>query len=133
MTLSIQEAEVWQFVQEMNKVWAVEGNTAALKNCFHEKMVAVVPTNGERIEGRDACIAGWKSFVDAATIHYWKETDPLVQIYLDGKYAVVTYYYETSVDMFGQSMVLKGRDMMTLINEDGKWWLVADQFSPFPG
>jgi hypothetical protein len=26
-----------------------------------------------------------------------------------------------------------GRDMLVLVREDGRWWVVADQFSPYPG
>lgn len=132
MDFSAQQQEVWQTVQELNEVWTVDGDTTKLENYFHESMVAIVPTTNERLCGRDACIAGWKGFVDAAKIHYWKEIDPLIQIYNNGTSAVVTYYFDMSVDMFGTTMRLRGRDMMTLVNEDGRWWLVADQFSPFP-
>lgn len=132
MDFTPQESEVWNTVQALNKVWTVDGDTSKLVNYFHETMVAITPVSNERVYGRDACIAGWKSFTDAATIHYWKELEPLVQIYQEGNCAVVTYYYDMSVDMGGMTMQLKGRDMMTFIKEEGKWWLVSDQFSSFP-
>jgi hypothetical protein len=28
---------------------------------------------------------------------------------------------------------MRGRDLMTLDKRDGRWWLVADHFSPTPG
>jgi hypothetical protein len=126
------EAEVWQFVQAMNRVWTVERNCEKLADYFHQEMVAIAPNEKNRLEGREKCIAGWKSFVDAAVIHYWKETDPKIQLYNNNQTAIVTYYYETEVDMFGQHIILKGRDMYTLVKEDGQWWVVADQFSSFP-
>jgi hypothetical protein len=127
------EQEVWNTIVEMNKVWTVEAKPEKLKNYFHKNMVAIVPTSPKRVEGRAACVAGWKSFVDAAKINYWKELEPLVSIYNDGQTAVVTYYFDMSFDMAGQTIKMKGRDMFTLVNENGKWWVAADQFSPMPG
>ena len=125
--------EVWQTIQALNRLWAVEGKTDELKEYFHEDMVAITPTDKERREGRERCIAGWKSFVDSAKIHYMKEIDPKVQIYGGGKFAVVTYYYEMSVEMGGQTINLGGRDMFVLVKEDDRWQVVADQFSSYPG
>ena len=126
------EEEVWQTVQALNRAWTVEGNADALADYFHENMVAITPTDRERVEGRNACVAGWKAFVEATKIHYWKEIDPKVQLYGDGKFAVVTYYWDMSYDMGGQTINIGGRDMFALVNERGKWWVVADQFSPYP-
>ena len=126
------EEEVWQTVQALNRAWTVEGNADALADYFHENMVAITPTDRERVEGRNACVAGWKAFVEATKIHYWKEIDPKVQLYGDGKFAVATYYWDMSYDMAGQTINMGGRDMFALVNERGKWWVVADQFSPYP-
>ena len=126
------EEEVWQTVQALNRAWTVDGNADALAHHFHENMVAITPTARERVEGRDACVAGWKAFVEATRIHYWKEIDPKVQLYGDGKFAVVTYYWDMSYDMAGETVNTGGRDMFALVNERGKWWVVADQFSPYP-
>lgn len=124
--------EVWQTIQALNRTWTVECNVDALKNYFHEDMVAITATDRERLEGRESCIAAWKTFVEATKIHYWKEIDAKIQLYNDGKSAVVTYYFDISFDMGGQTMKMGGRDMFVLVNEDGRWWVVADQFSPYP-
>ncbi|MBI3398969.1 MAG: nuclear transport factor 2 family protein [Deltaproteobacteria bacterium] len=124
--------EVWQIVQALNRAWAVEGRADELKNYFHKDMVAITCTDRERIEGGDACAAAWKAFADAAKIHYWKEISPKVQIYGSGKFAVATYYWEMSYQMNGQTVKADGRDMFALVNENGKWMIVADQFSPYP-
>ena len=126
------EEEVWQIVQALNRAWTVDGNADALADYFHENMVAITPTDRERVEGRNACVAGWKAFAEATKIHYWKEIDPKVQLYGDGKFAVATYYWDMSYDMAGQTINMGGRDMFALVNERGKWWVVADQFSPYP-
>ena len=93
-------------------------------------MVAITPTDRLRREGRDACVAGWVGFATYAKIHHWKELDPQIQIF--GSTAIVTYYFDMSFDMGGQTIQLGGRDMFTFIKENGKWWAVADQFSPYP-
>lgn len=124
--------EVWQTIQALNRAWTVKGNVDELKNYFHKDMVAITATDPERLEGRESCIAAWKAFVEATQIHYWKEIDPKIQLYNDGNSAVVTYYFDISFDMGGQTMKMGGRDMFLLVKEDGKWWVVADQFSPYP-
>ncbi len=124
--------QVWQTVQAMNRAWAVENRVDDLQNYFHKNMVAITPTDRERLEGREACVAAWKAFVKAAKIHYWKEIDPKIHLYGNGKSAVATYYFDMSFEMGGQTIRMGGRDMFTLVNEDERWWVVADQFSPYP-
>jgi len=124
--------DVWRTVQAMNKAWAVDGNADELKNYFHENMVAITATDRERLSGRDACIAGWKGFVESTKIHSWKEIDPEIQLYGGGTFAIVTYYFDMSFDMGGQTIELGGRDMFALVNENGRWWIAADQFSGYP-
>jgi ketosteroid isomerase-like protein len=130
---TIVKNEVWKTVQELNRIWTKPGNRNELEKYFHKDMVAITPSDIERRIGRKSCMEGWIAFAEAATIHSWKETDPLIQIYNNGKTAIVTYDYECQCEMGGKSLNLRGRDMMTLVKEDGRWWLVADQFSPFPG
>lgn len=124
--------EVWRVIQELNRAWTIKQNPDELKNYFHKDMVAITATNRNRLEGGDACIDSWKAFANSAKIHYWKEIDPRVQLFGDGKFAVVTYYFDMSFDMGGQTITMGGRDMFALVNDDGKWWVVADQFSPYP-
>jgi len=65
-------------------------------------------------------------------IEYFNELDPDIRLFGGGKFAIVTYYFDMSFDMGGQNIKLKGRDMFSLVNENSKWWVVADQFSPNP-
>jgi hypothetical protein len=34
--------------------------------------------------------------------------------------------------MGGRTFKLEGRDMFSLVKEDGRWRVVSDQFSPYP-
>jgi len=132
MAFTPQQQAVWDTVHRMNSLWTTERDCAGLAEYFHREMVAIVPLTRERLTGRAACLAGWESFVNIAQIHDWREIDPMVQLYADDTCAVVTYYYEMDVTMNGMRLSLAGRDMMTLVKEDGRWWLVADQFSANP-
>ncbi len=132
MSASLHEGikqEVWQTIRALNDCWT-KGNPELLINYFHKNMVAITPTDRNRLEGQKACVAGWVGFARAATIHYWREIDP--QILLFGNTAVVTYYFDMSFSMGGQTIKLGGRDMFVLVKEEGKWWAVADQFSSYP-
>lgn len=124
--------KVWQTIQALNRAWTIDNNASELKNYFHKDMIAITPTDKKRLEGGKSCVAGWKNFSENAKIHYWKEIEPKVQLYGHGKFAVATYYFDMSSKMGGQTIKMGGRDMFTLVNEDGKWWVVADQFSSYP-
>jgi len=95
-------------------------------------MVAISPTDRLRFQGQVACVAAWKKFCDNVKIHFWKEINPKIDVFDNGSAAIVTYYFEMAFDMGGQRVEMEGMDMFTLINEKGKWWVVADQFSPYP-
>jgi hypothetical protein len=127
----IQE-EIWNWVLEMNRKWTEEKKAEELKNYFHKNMVAITPTDSKIIEGGEKCVAGWKNFADNSVIHFWRELEPKIQVYGEGKFAVVSYYFEMSYDMNGKTTDMKGRDMLALVKENGKWQMVSDQFSPMP-
>ena len=124
------ELEVWQTVEALNRAWTT-GRVEELERYFHEEVVAITPTDRERVEGRQACIAGWAEFVRQAKILDWKESEPRVRVFGDDA-AVVTYYYDMLAVMGGKEIRLAGRDMFFMVKEDDRWVAVADQFSEFP-
>jgi hypothetical protein len=123
------EQELWATVRALNDAWT-KGNPNDLALYFHPNMVAIAATERNRIDGGAACVASWKRFTTAATIHRWEETDPVIHVY--GNSAVVAYYFDMSFDMGGQTVSMGGRDMFFFVKENGKWLAVADQFSPYP-
>ena len=128
--VSQEEKKVWSTLLELNECWS-KSDGAELVNYFHRDMVAITPTDRERLVGRDDCVAGWMRFSKAAKIHYWKEIDPKITLFSDT--AIVTYYYGMSFDMAGRTIKSDGRDMFVFVKENNKWWAVANQFSPYPG
>lgn len=124
--------EVWKTVRAMNQAWAVEGNIEQLTSYFHDDMVLISPAGRERLAGRDSVKASYRAFVEDAEVLHLNELDPKVQLYGDGMFAVVTYYYDMSFKTGGEIVEAQGRDMLVLVKEDGKWWIVAQQFSSYP-
>jgi ketosteroid isomerase-like protein len=124
--------EVWNLIKKMNRLWVQENKPLELKKYFHKDIVVITPVDKYILEGSETCVAGWERFVKMTKIHSWQELDPKVHIYNDGNAAVVTYYFNISYEMNGQSIKSEGRDMFFLIKENNKWMVVADQYSEFP-
>jgi hypothetical protein len=119
-------------IHEMNRCWTKMWDEARFREYIHPDAVAIVPTTPGCLEGRDAYVAGWRCFVEAASIHSWTESDLRVRIHASGSSAVVTYLFTISFTMGGQPVTMKGRDMLFLIRDVRQWLVVADQFSPEP-
>ena len=121
--------EIWTTVRAMNDAWTA-GNPDGLAAFFHDNMVAMTATDRNRLDGGAACIAGWKTFCEGTRIHRWQEINPLIHVYGDS--AVVAYYYEISFESDGRMVHAAGRDMFFFVKDAGRWWAVADHFSPYP-
>lgn len=133
MPLSFADAtqqEIWTTVRALNDAWT-QGHPDDLAGFFHPGMLAITATDRHRLDGGPACVVAWKAFAEAARIHYWREIDPAIRIY--GEAAVVAYDFAMSFAMGGRTVELGGRDMFFFVREGGRWWAVADQFSPYPG
>ena len=132
MTIAFQDAvkrEVWETLRRLNDCWT-KGNGKDLVNFFHKNMVAITPTDRKRLEGQGACVAAWSGFASMAKVRHFEEIDPQIQIH--GNTALVTYYFDMSFEMGGQTIKMGGRDMFVFIKEGGKWLAIADQYSPYP-
>jgi hypothetical protein len=133
MDITRVKKEIWKAVEDLNRAWTVENDAKKLGRYFHQNMVAIAPNERLRIEGGKKCVAAWMGFTKMAKIHWWKTQKPKIQVYGNEKMAVVTYYYDMSVEMGGKTVGLSGRDMLCLIKEGRMWKVVAVQFSPYPG
>ncbi|MGC3964347.1 MAG: nuclear transport factor 2 family protein [Rhodocyclaceae bacterium] len=124
-----QQQEVWSVVRALNDDWT-QSDGSRLDTFFHRDMIAITPVDRHRREGREQCVAGWQQFCRHTRIRSWKEIDPVIRIY--GDCAIVAYDYEIVFEAGGNDVVLTGRDLFTFVQEDGRWWAVADQFSAHP-
>jgi hypothetical protein len=129
LSLTPVERELWATVLALNAAWT-GGKSVELSRYFHPDMLAITATERHRIEGGPACIAAWKAFADVANIHYWHELDPAIRIFGDA--AVVAYDFDMAFDVGADTVNMAGRDMFFFVRQEGKWWVVADQFSRYP-
>jgi ketosteroid isomerase-like protein len=125
-------SEVWATVQALNRLWTVEGRPDRLSEYFAAEMVAITPSDRERREGREACVAGWTEFVRTTTIHRWEERNPLVLMLSGDRGAVVAYNFTIAFTLGGRLIEMRGRDLMTFEKRQDRWWLLADHYSPAP-
>lgn len=124
--------EIVTTIRAMNRSWTEGWHEELFRQYIHPDAVAIVPATPGRLEGRDAYVAGWRGFAEAAVIHEWKETGHKVQVYTGGKSAVVTYLFSITFAMGTEKQTMQGRDMFFLVKEGRKWLVAADQFSPEP-
>ncbi|MBF0311301.1 MAG: nuclear transport factor 2 family protein [Magnetococcales bacterium] len=120
---------VWRTIRALNEAWT-KGRPDDLADYFHRDMVALTPTDRHRLDGGAACVAAWKRFAETARIARWEERDPVIHLY--GEAAVVAYDFAITFDMGGGPIEMNGRDLFFLVRQEGRWWVVADQFSPHP-
>jgi hypothetical protein len=121
--------EILEFISALNHCWTF-GDPADLKNFFHPEMLAVTPMDSFCLVGATACVAGWARFRETTVIKSWTEANHIVRNF--GNAAVVAYTYEIAFSMNGKDYCEQGRDLFFLIHENGRWQVVADQFSPVP-
>ena len=124
--------EIQETIGAMNRCWTETWDEGRFREYIHPDAVAIVPTQPGRLEGREAYVAGWRGFAENAKISDWSESGHQVQLYADGKCAVVTYFFTIRFEMCGQVQIMNGRDMFFLVRESNRWLVVADQFSPEP-
>lgn len=131
MTRDNTETKLWQTIEDINRCWTQNQDFKTLEKYFHPQMVVISPTEKMRITGQQACVDAWRNFAENNQILHWNERDPKIQIFGQGKFAIVTYYFDMSFITQGQKVDFAGRDMFSLIYDNG-WQVVANQFSPFP-
>ena len=60
-------AAVRAFIAELNDCWQ-RGDVEALTHCYHPDVVLLPPDLGPPIRGRDAVVASYRDFLDAARL-----------------------------------------------------------------
>jgi len=124
--------DILGMIRAMNRAWTTGWHEEEFRQYIHENAVAIVPSAPGRIEGRDAYVAGWRGFAQAATVHSWDESDHKVDVFAGCRCSVVTYFFTIDFTMGGIRQTVQGRDMFFLVKEGNTWLVVADQYSPEP-
>jgi ketosteroid isomerase-like protein len=118
---SASEDEIWRAIAEANRAW-LGGHPENVGPLFHERAVMFGPAFATRIEGRTAITQGFVDYTRYAKTHLFEERDRAVDIF--GDTAVVTYAFFVRYEAEGQVHDETGREILTLMREDGRWQVV---------
>ncbi len=110
--------DVWHVVRELNRAW-VEGRPEDLEEWFHEDMVIVAPDLRTRLDGREACVQSYVEFLDRGSVRGFEEIEPRVDVY--GDTAVVTYRFDVTYEMGGETIRDRGGDVFVFQATPGGW------------
>ncbi len=121
---------VWETLKTINRLWSQDNRPEALVDYFHEQMIAVCGGESTIRSGGRACLEEWTWFSREAENIQFIEHEPHIELFCGGTVAVAAYYFDCTYTMKGKSVAMKGRDLFTLIKENGKWRVIADHFSP---
>src|SRR5436305_12807389 len=93
-------------MRRINDAW-VGGRVDAMTPLLHAEIVMVVPGVGVRVRGRDAFLAGFRGFVESATLHAFRPDE--YQIDVINHTAVVSFGYEMTYERTGERWRATGR------------------------
>jgi uncharacterized protein (TIGR02246 family) len=116
--------EVWEVVQQINRAWVLR-QPDRLNDLFDERIVNVGGDGTQYAAGRDACVAGYRSFCDNATSLSFRVFDSQIDVFQ--QVAVVSYRFEIEYAMNGTNSRESGRDTFVLEKHDSRWLAVWRQ------
>ncbi|MFN8517804.1 MAG: nuclear transport factor 2 family protein [Chloroflexota bacterium] len=102
----------------INDAW-LSGDPDAMAEELHPEVVLLPPDDGPRLEGREAAVGSYRSFLGSAVVRSWTERGLTCDI-ADGT-AVVRYRFELSGEMGGEARTDVGHDLWVLAREGGRW------------
>jgi ketosteroid isomerase-like protein len=111
----------WETVRKINAAW-LAGHFDGLDGLFHDRVVVVGPDGTRYAEGKPAVIESYRDFGQRATVSDYRESDGRVDVF--EATAVVSYRYDITYSVGGQSSQETGRDIMVLEKYDGRWLAV---------
>ena len=124
------KAEVLETVYAHNKAWTKLEDLNEQKKYVHENIVFLAPPYKEPVIGKKEYLSSYKEWMDHATVHHFKEVNPEVYLYCNGKFAIVTDKIDMAFN-FDDIKVSEwyGIDKMTLVKENGKWFITSDMYA----
>jgi hypothetical protein len=111
----------WETARRINAAW-LEGHLESLDELLHDRFVIVGPDGTRYGENKKAAIESYRDFARRATISDFRESDGRIDLY--GAVAVVSYRYDITYAIDGQTSQETGRDILVLERHDGRWLAV---------
>ncbi len=124
--------EVWETVKAHNMAWSVSQDIDEQLRYVYNDILFVKPPFNKILSGKDMYREDYENWMLHAKVNYFKEVDPVINIYNNGTSALVTYYIDMSYKYDGEDVNdWKGIDMMTLTKENGKWLIISDMYARY--
>jgi ketosteroid isomerase-like protein len=105
-------------MRQINQAW-LDGRVEDLAPLVHPEIVMVFPGFAGRIQGRDVVLAGFRDFLQNATIQEFREHDHQVDVADDT--AVVTFRYDMVYERSGKRYHSTGRDLWVFRKQAEAW------------
>jgi hypothetical protein len=113
-----QSRSVANAMRRINEAW-VGGRMDDMTPVVHPEIVMVFPGFTGRARGRDEFLAGFRGFVESATIHEFTPDD--FQIDVIGATAVITFGYVMKYERSRERWRATGRDLWVFQRRDADW------------
>jgi hypothetical protein len=108
-------------MRAINQAW-LHGRVDDMTPALHPEIVMVFPGFSGQMRGREALLAGFRDFVESATIHEFHDRDH--QIDVVGDTAVITFPYEMIYTRSGERYRAGGRDVW-IFQKQGAGWVAV--------
>jgi hypothetical protein len=102
----------------INRAW-LAGRVDDLAPALHPEIVMALPGFGGQVRGREPFLAGFRDFVENATLEDYREHDQ--QVDLIGGTGVVTFTYEMRYARGGERYRVTGRDLWVFQQQGTRW------------
>ncbi len=121
--------EIERLIGEINRAW-LQGRPEDLAELFHEDMIIVKPEFAGRVEGRAACVASYRHFLDSTAVSHFEAGEVAVDSW--GETAVASYRFEIAYIKAGPLHREAARDLFVFARREGRWWAVWRTVVPLP-
>jgi predicted lipid-binding transport protein (Tim44 family) len=105
-------------MRQINQTWR-DGQVEALAPMVHPEIVMVLPDFSGSIQGREDFLAGFRDFLQNATMQEFREEDHHIDVV--GDTAVVTFRYEMVYERSGKRYRSTGRDLWVFQKQHKAW------------
>ena len=105
-------------MRAINQAW-LGGRVDDLAPAMHPGIVMVLPGFSGQVRGREPLLAGFRDFVQNASIESFREQDQRIDVV--GATSVVTFAYEMVYARAGERYRATGRDIWVFQREGARW------------
>ncbi|MFC2134911.1 nuclear transport factor 2 family protein [Bacteroidota bacterium] len=122
-----EKTKLWGLIESINYLWT-NGQAEHLGPFFDENVIHVDQDYQTLTTSKEELLKSYKSFCDNAIINSFSESEEKIEIF--GTTAVVSYSWNIQYEMNANSYDEKGKEILVLSKETGKWLIVWRMLVP---